>query len=44
MTIEFQVGDWRGVKSGLYDYSISGDVLTLNGMRFERQPDVYSLE
>ena len=42
--IEFQDGDWRGIKGGLYDYSIEGDTLSLNDMTFERQPDVYNLE
>ena len=43
ITIEFQEGEWRGLKSGLYDYAISGDELQLDGMMFERQPDVFSL-
>lgn len=42
--IEFQDGEWRGLESGLYDYSISGDELQLDDMRFERRPDVYYLE
>jgi hypothetical protein len=43
VAIEFQEGEWRGLKSGLYDYTISGDELQLDGMTFERQPDVFSL-
>jgi hypothetical protein len=39
--IEFQEGDWEGLKSGLYDYSISGDQLILDGKTFERLPDIY---
>jgi hypothetical protein len=44
LTLEFQEGDWRGIQSGVYDYSISGDALQLDDMTFERQPDVYDLE
>ncbi len=44
ISIEFQDGDWRGLKSGLYEYTIDGDELTLDGMSFTRQPDVYNLE
>ncbi len=44
LQIEFQDGDWRGIKSGLYDYSIDGDVLQLNERTFVRQPDVFNLE
>jgi len=43
MRIEFEDGDWRGIKSGLYEYKIEGDILQLNDMTFERQPDVFSL-
>lgn len=42
--INFEPGEWRGLESGTYDYTISGDILTLNDLTFERQPDVYSLE
>jgi hypothetical protein len=42
--IEFQEGEWRGLESGLYDYSISGNELRLDEMTFERRPDVYTLE
>ena len=41
--IEFTEGEWRGLKSGLYSYSINGDQLKLNDITFERQPDVYNL-
>ena len=44
LTLDFQDGEWRGIKSGLYDYSVSGYELQLGDMSFERQPDVYSLE
>ena len=44
LQIEFQDGEWRGIKSGLYDYSIDGDVLQLNERSFVRQPDVFNLE
>ena len=39
--IEFQEGEWEGLKSGLYNYSVSGNELILDGKTFERQPDVY---
>jgi hypothetical protein len=42
--IEFTDGEWQGLKSGLYTYTIGGETLTLNDMTFERQPDVYNLE
>lgn len=42
--IEFTDGEWQGLKSGLYTYTIDGDTLTLNEIRLERQPDVYNLE
>lgn len=42
--IEFEEGEWRGVKSGLYDFTISGDELQLGDMTFERQPDVFRSE
>ena len=41
--VDFAEGDWQGLKSGLYDFSISGNELHLGDMAFERQPDVYSL-
>lgn len=44
LTLEFQEGEWRGIKSGLYDFSISGNELQLGDMTFERQADVYYLE
>jgi hypothetical protein len=44
LRIEFQDGEWRGIKSGLYDYSIDRDVLQLNDRTFVRQPDVFNLE
>ena len=42
--IEFQDGDWRGLKSGLYNYTISGERLNLDDITFEREPDVFNLE
>lgn len=42
--LEFQEGDWQGLKSGLYNYSIDGNTLTLDDLTLERQPDVYNLE
>jgi hypothetical protein len=44
INITFEDGEWRGLKSGLYDFSIDGDELRLDDMVFERQPDVYSGE
>lgn len=42
--INYEEGEWQGLESGTYDYTIAGDTLTLNDMTFERQPDVYNLE
>jgi hypothetical protein len=44
ISIDFQEGDWQGLKSGLYDYTINDDQLTLGENTLERQPDVFNLE